>query len=761
MSSVSSDLLAFLPETHGITLQHLTALPAAGDKMLIFGADGALLAAGEARDAARFVYIPSSFRADDEHVLESSLLRCVLFQLHSLVSRRACAGAALIMAVKAICPFAPLLAAVRAVLACATSAATENVPSTQRNVIEDFMLAAARHMLPPMMAPVAALKLNLVAAILLEDGTTRDRRAATAAAAAPPPEPTPELPATAAEAVAAQKLPKQCDADRVAALQFAMFTMDGSGEFNMAERDALDPYTTEHTLAVVARADPAAPVCVAIAPLDAAHPSVFVPALPGVDVAAVAASVMTAALDGDTLRDLDIACHVQAHVARDTRVAQVDIIVVDCSGSMDCPAFPGDKDMSRRDAAQVLFNMMVDKYRALELNARVACMLFGSGSVMACDFTADLTQFETLLGRATNMGGTDLWVSVIKAAAEVQKERRRLVDTDACTPQCRFRIVVVTDGEDGGSQFTKAARTCRANNILLDAFVLGADLDDVKVRSLAHATGGHTLTFRALQDATELFEQPFVVNVGVRAVAETLPAVVDGLTEFGDLAKYPRVTAAGALDLEREAAACAAHKAAITAAGGHAGTSGPAGSASGSVTGAAMKRMAADVADLKARAGTLGIVATATATATIGVIVRRQPGTAYAGGHIALELRVGPSYPFAGPSVRFVGATVPHPQISGGRFCTDFTWSPSCRLADVVANALAILDAPDTTLAINSWASSLFITDRAQYDAELATATALLTEAAARASQPAWDDTVPDPTAAVAAATPAPTPTAP
>lgn len=550
----------------------------------------------------------------------------------------------------------------------------------------------------------------------------------------------------------------------IAAMEAGLFSMNIAWEFNFTAKEVLDPFSSEHTLVIV-MPDEGTYVCVAVDSLS--DSKVYIPLVSGLSadtISKMQQGISPFSVDSSTLRDLDVSCLQEQAQVRDSRITQVDMIVVDCSGSMDSLAFSAavDRDMKRRDASQVLFNMLVDKYRALEISAEVGCILFGSRIVTACDFTSDLTQFETLLGRANDMGGTELWRAIQTAAQQLSARRRTLVAAGRCTPDCRFRILAVTDGEDSGSR-EAAAQACRAESVILDAFVLGT-VDDRMLRGLAHATGGHTLEFRALQDATELFEQAFVVDLSVRAPAEGLPPL-QPLSQFEDLQRYPRVSAKAALDMGRAAAEASVRVAAraaqapasVSSAASAASSSGSvqqssASSSSTSRSAASSRRLAADIAELESNAARLGVIAMGTSDpATVALLLQGPAGSLLSEAFFVAVLSVSADYPFRGPQLRFA-STLFHPQIAGERMCLDVSWSPSNRLSSFVESLHASLETPDLSSSINSWASSLYQSERPVYLEQVRQAVALLTLPAAQSVRSDWRDTSAPRVAAAAAA---------
>lgn len=451
------------------------------------------------------LYVPCS-----EDVLDYSLCYCLLSQLKATALGHPAAQQAFMQSVTTLCPFPPLIAASQLLFTRPFAEFTAQPVATMW-LLQDYLLCVAKAVLPEIIPDeMLSRKLNLCLAKLLHDHWNG-----------------------IATATTTQLLTLQ----QIGELQSELFKLETLELLNFIPSETYCPHTSAG-LVLLKCSDDVFVIHAAAAGDDGTV--LRGPATATFTTVTDQGQLDEKLADAALLQDLELAYYF-ATLSQDTRITQLDVIVVDCSGSMDQIAFSHDADMRRSDAAQVLFNMVVDKYRSLELSARVACVLFGSTVSLACNFTADLVQFETLLGRAGSMGMTKLWDALIVAAEAMNAERDNLSAQQLLHPDCRCRILAVTDGEDNQSARTNVdiARLCREKNILLDAFVLGM-VNDEPLRTAAAATGGVTLSFRDIQDASELFEQPFVVNVSARSLRDLLP--VEPISVFADEAAFPRVT---------------------------------------------------------------------------------------------------------------------------------------------------------------------------------------------------------------------------
>eukprot|EP00048_Salpingoeca_helianthica_P022910 m.21059 g.21059 ORF g.21059 m.21059 type:complete len:754 (+) comp7992_c1_seq1:171-2432(+) len=704
-----------------------------------------------------FVYIPAPLLADSragldplgtigdavvplEHALDWSLFFCTLRQFSSLAAAQPNAGKALTEAVDNFCHFKPLQAVLTDLLAA---------PSFDQHVLhrplwhfwllQDFLLGAGRALLP-MLVPdeIVARRVNFVLAKLIYGRLTRDAVPSPAAAGG----------ATGAGAGAEGADPSVLE--RLTMPEVAILTEQLLGReemlraFNILPMEAFCPVTSTG-LVLLNHGGVAFVANHAVSSGVESHlhgPAVRTPpANPNAKNGAPAALIA----DTATLRDLDVAYY-HAADQPDARITQLDVLVVDCSGSMGARAFASDEDMSRADAAQIMFNMTVDKYRSMEITARTACVLFGSDVQLACPFTSDLDQFETLLGRAEAMGQTKLWDAIGLALETLLAEHTRLSAAGLLHPDCRSRVLAMTDGLDNASTMrpVQAARYCRTHRVVLDAFVLGA-VDDTDLRTVAAATGGLTLTFRDMDDAIELFERPHVVQVALRPEKQLPPVgpTRDSMRVFGDLAQYPRVTSETARELATTRRAPQVVAPATLLPGAPAPTGGVVPPTAPSTALALFaRRMAAELATLQTTGLANGIIAIdSTILTSLKFIIKGLPTGVYANSYLLVEVNVPAEYPFRPPRVELKSA-VYHPQVNTGNVCdaARSSWSPAQNIATALQSLRTLLETPNADSAINTTAATMYSDNRAQYDINVAAMLPALTEVAARGTSTNWNN---------------------
>lgn len=681
--------------------------------------------------------------------LAASVWLCTLHQWHHCARLFPQFRGAVAAGIAKFCPFAPLVFAANSLENTANFEDVLRFPAWQLWLLQDYFSAVARAALPVLIADdLLARKLNLIAAKLLNDG---------ALALQAPPQPT-------AGAGAALAQPDSYTMEEVAVLEQHLLAHEGLSLFNITPSETFCPITTESTIVLMQYA-PETFACSVIVTAGAGGRT-FTPALqraPRVTSKNSKEYFTDRIASGQVLKELDIACFLPDD-QRDDRVVQLDVIVVDCSGSMSMRAFEHDADMARSDAAQILFNMLVDKYRSMEIRARVACVLFGSSVMLACPFTDDLAQFETLLGRAEDMGQTRLWDAIGRGIEEILKEKKALTARALLHPAWRGRIVAVTDGLDNASTLrnVQVARHCRNNSVALDAFVLGT-VDDTELRVCSAASGGLVLQFRDIQDASELFEQPVVVSMALRPapVLPPLGPTRESLNVFADLHAFPRTTssvaravasvapvrvarqppahtAAAQPSVSQPGAPKAGVVAAPTAPGSTAAPTSTTGSAGGRE-----RRLKKELDDMVSGQGlAAGIVAVDRSdTNNLRFLVRGPDASLYAGTFLTLTAAVPVDYPFKPLRFGFDDSLF-HPQINNGRSCDVSTtsWSPSSGICEAISSLRTMLRAPDLSSSINSWAASLLKATPDQFEAQVRLTLPALTETNARARSSTWTD---------------------
>ena len=697
--------------------------------------------------------------------LTTSLFFCSLYQWYRHLSSSVdqLRGAMSVLAQRN-CPFPPLLKAINTFESAVSFAEVLLMPAWQLWILRDYILSALRSILPELLSDdVLPFKMNLGIAKLVYDSEFEKRSQDTIALALNPP--TETLHTTLFEQRTLEYLPF---------MEQELLGEDCLSAFNLVPRELFCPITSENAIVVQLSKHSLTGenlyVCHVVVKSESREDIIFSPVMqrqPTIgftysDSQAFAAAhvakgkiidLLSNVADSKTLKELDMSFTLP-ETKYDDSVTQLDVIVMDCSGSMSAQAFDDDPVTRRHDAAQMLFNALIDKYRAMEVQGRVACVLFGSEVRLACPFTGDLKQFEELMGRAEVLGQTRLWDAVGKGLEEIVKERKVLTQQGRLSPDCRARIIAMTDGQDNYStlRLVQVARHCRTNKVMFDAFVLGS-VDDLDLHACASATGGFILSFRGIEDATELFEMPVVVNLSLRLLSTDLPPIGpsrESMRIFDDLIRFPRITSSVLRTTARTSNAnwpnSSIHQSMapripkVPASGSDPRQS--SGTISTDNLGTRQqKRLQRDISSVMADGFREGIVAIdSSMMPTIKLMFRGVAGSVYENAVIVVNLDVPANYPFRGCKVRFE-SNIFHPQVSDTQICEEqfqSSWNPSNNIYTVVRTLRALLISPNINNAINTRAAFLYNTDRPAYEAEVQRTLPSLTEASARATSQNW-----------------------
>ncbi|KAM9969859.1 hypothetical protein ACTFIR_001696 [Dictyostelium discoideum] len=210
----------------------------------------------------------------------------------------------------------------------------------------------------------------------------------------------------------------------------------------------------------------------------------------------------------------------------ESEIKQLDVIVLDLSGSMKSAAFkgsrvPGEVEMSRIELAQTLFQTFTDKAVSLEVPVAVGLVTFGEIIELTFDLTRNFDSFSTELGEVVaNQCKTRLF-EAIQLAAETLVKFKESCDTAATgglklSSNPMLRVFCLTDGEDNSNfdpypvyQFMKK------HNIILDSIPIGLDGRE-RLSSFSQATGGSCFIADSSLEGVELFEREALLSLSAR-----------------------------------------------------------------------------------------------------------------------------------------------------------------------------------------------------------------------------------------------------
>ncbi|KAN0021660.1 hypothetical protein ACTFIU_003804 [Dictyostelium citrinum] len=210
----------------------------------------------------------------------------------------------------------------------------------------------------------------------------------------------------------------------------------------------------------------------------------------------------------------------------ESEIKQLDVIVLDLSGSMKSAAFrgskvPGEIEMSRIELAQTLFQTFTDKAISLEVPVAVGLVTFGERIELTFDLTRNFDSFSTELGEVVaNQCKTRLFEAIQLAAETLVKFKENCASGGSggfkLSSNPMLRVFCLTDGEDNSSvdpypvyQFMKK------HNIILDSIPIGLD-GRQRLSSFSQATGGSCFIADSSLEGVELFEREALLSLAAR-----------------------------------------------------------------------------------------------------------------------------------------------------------------------------------------------------------------------------------------------------
>uniref|UniRef100_A0A8C7KYJ2 Uncharacterized protein n=1 Tax=Oncorhynchus kisutch TaxID=8019 RepID=A0A8C7KYJ2_ONCKI len=215
-----------------------------------------------------------------------------------------------------------------------------------------------------------------------------------------------------------------------------------------------------------------------------------------------------------------------AHEIRDTRSDQTFmttrtpkeaiLVVVDSSSSMNETCYDSDDKMTRLDAIKQLFDNFTTRSMAYDFHHVIGLVKFDSSVKTLHTFTETLETFKEHIHNLKANGRTVLYDALNHGTSELEKVGKQF-------PDCRLRIICLTDGNDVGSKTKPDEVTTKLIrfNIIVDAIVVGK-VDNHMLHGISNATGGCCFKPETGTAGLKLFEMETVLSLEMRKPKEKM-----------------------------------------------------------------------------------------------------------------------------------------------------------------------------------------------------------------------------------------------
>ncbi|XP_045065617.1 uncharacterized protein LOC123481255 isoform X1 [Coregonus clupeaformis] len=215
-----------------------------------------------------------------------------------------------------------------------------------------------------------------------------------------------------------------------------------------------------------------------------------------------------------------------AHEMRDTRSDQTFmttrtpkeaiLVLVDSSSSMNETCYDSDDKMTRLDAVKQLFDNFTTRSMAYDFHHVIGLVKFDSSVKNLHTFTETLETFKDHIHNLKANGRTVLYDALNHGISELEKVGKQF-------PDCRLRIICLTDGNDVGSKTKPHDVTTKLmhSNIIVDAIVVGK-VDNHVLHGISNATGGCCFKPETGTAGLKLFEMETVLSLEMRKPKEKI-----------------------------------------------------------------------------------------------------------------------------------------------------------------------------------------------------------------------------------------------
>nr|XP_046263975.1 uncharacterized protein LOC124069172 isoform X2 [Scatophagus argus] len=191
------------------------------------------------------------------------------------------------------------------------------------------------------------------------------------------------------------------------------------------------------------------------------------------------------------------------------------LVLIDTSSSMEDECY-GSADIKKINVVKELFDNFATRSMAYDFHHVIGLVTFDSMVKTLHMFTENLEKFKEYIRNLEASGCTLLYDALRRGASELEKVKTRF-------PDCRLRIMCLTDGNDSGSCSEPVAVTAKLikSDITVDSILLG-DVENNMLHGISNATGGCCFKPQTVKEGLKLFEIETVLSLEQRKLKKKL-----------------------------------------------------------------------------------------------------------------------------------------------------------------------------------------------------------------------------------------------
>ncbi|XP_035525876.1 uncharacterized protein LOC118334163 [Morone saxatilis] len=191
------------------------------------------------------------------------------------------------------------------------------------------------------------------------------------------------------------------------------------------------------------------------------------------------------------------------------------LVLIDTSSSMEEECY-GSGEIKKINVVKELFDNFATRSMAYDFHHVIGLVKFDSMVKTLHTFTENLEKFKEHIRNLEASGCTLLYDALRRGASELGKVKARF-------PDCRLRIMCLTDGNDSGSSIEPVPVTARLlkSDIIVDSILLGK-VENNMLHGISNATGGCCFKPQTTKEGLRLFEIETVLSLEQRTLKEKL-----------------------------------------------------------------------------------------------------------------------------------------------------------------------------------------------------------------------------------------------